>query len=135
MPSTIEKSLGVLSALAFVICLSIQPALAGSDPPPPAGATQLTSAEIEKRLIGNTWVYSDNAGGVYFEEGGNADTEWKGKKSKGQWYIEFDEVCVDVADWGGEWCYKFYRVGDSIQTYASTKAKYVDVVVEPGNRL
>lgn len=134
MPSTFDKSLSVLSALAFVICLSIQPALAGSDAPP-AGATQLTSAEIEKLIVGNTWVYRNDDGGVYFEEGGNADTEWKGKKSKGQWYIEWDEVCVDVADWGGEWCYKFYRVGDAIQTYASTKAKYVDVVVEPGNTL
>ncbi len=135
MPSTIEKSLSVLSALTFVICLSIQPALAGSDPPPPAGATQLTGADIENLVVGNTWIYDNDNGGVYFEEDGNAGAEWKGKKSKGQWYIEWDEVCVDVIDWGGEWCYKFYRVGDSIQTYASTQTRYIDVIIEGGNGL
>ena len=60
MPSTIDNSRGILSALAFVICLSVQPALAGSDAPP-AGATQLTSAEIEKLIVGNTWVYRNDA--------------------------------------------------------------------------
>ncbi len=134
MPPTIDKFLNVLLALAFVICLSIQPTLAGSDSPP-AGATQLTSAEIEKLIVRNTWIYSNNDGGVYFEEGGNAYTEWKGKKSKGQWYIELDEVCVDVTDWGGEWCYKFYWVGDSVQSYASTKGRFVEVTIEDGNTL
>ncbi len=113
----------------------IQVFLAAGDPPPPAGATQLTTAEIEKLIVGNTWVYSNNEGGVYFEEDGNAGAEWKGTKSKGQWYIEWDEVCVDVTDWGGEWCYKFYRVGDSIQTYSSTYKRYLDITIEDGNGL
>lgn len=109
------------------------PATAAGPKAPPAGSVLMTDEEIEAITLGNSWIYPDGKGGVYFDPDGSALTEWEGKQNPGEWYIENDEVCIDVVDWGGEWCYKFYRVGEDIVFWASTVGEYVGLIVEDGN--
>ena len=100
----------------------------------PDGSVQMTGGEIEALVVGNSWIYFSGRGGVYFNPDGSAATEWKGKREPGRWYIENDEVCIDVESWGKDWCYKFFNLDGDALTYYTTMSKYVKVPFEPGNK-
>ena len=80
-------------------------------------------------------MFSRGRGGAYYEADGDLDAIWKGKSSKGEWFVERDELCNDVDDWGGERCYMFYRVGNEIWTCATTTGKLEKIEVVKGNKL
>ena len=131
MKIAITKTLMALTMIAVLqFADSDNSANAADSNTPPAGSVQMTSSEIESIQIGNSWIYKNNDGGVYFDPDGTAKTEWKGKQNPGTWYIENDEVCVDVKDWGGEWCYEFHVLDGVIYTWSSTGGTWYEVRIE-----
>ena len=123
----------VVFAAALMLAIPANAQSPDGWPDPPEGAVQMTVEEIEAIAVGNSWIYPSNRGGVYFNPNGDADTEWKGKSDPGQWYVENDEICIDIKSWGGEWCYRFYKLGGDVMTYSTTDAKYLKNTFEPGN--
>ena len=84
-------------------------------------------------MVGNSWKYPNNDGGIYFAPNGDPVIEWKSKKGSGQWYMEDDEICVYEKSSGGEWCHKFYKLWGDIVTYDDRNSEYLWVSFESDN--
>jgi hypothetical protein len=135
MKTALMKTLSVLTMIVVMPFVGGNySANAASSNTPPAGSVQMTGSEIESAQIGKSWVYKNNDGGVYFDPDGTAKTEWKQKKNRGEWYIENNEICVDVKDWGGEWCYEYHVLDGIIYTWSSTDGDWYEVHIENGNQ-
>ena len=94
----------------------------------------MTGGEIEALVVGNSWIYFSELGGVYFNPDGAIASEWRGKQEPGGWNIENDEVCIYAESWGRDWCYKFFKLNGYAWRYYTAISKYVKVRIEPGNK-
>ena len=60
---------------------------ADGSPIPPDGGVEMNGVEIEAVVVGNSWKFPNNDGGIYFAPNGDTVNKWKSKRGAGQWNI------------------------------------------------
>lgn len=129
-------------ALALALLLAAGGVQAADDPAPqdmPAPLTQVTGAELQREIVGNT-LSGRHASGMTYSEFHAPDGRIYGHNNKvpvrdGCWVIRKDEVCYtyDKGPVPGVFCWRFYRAQGGYTIYLPTSGTVGTAKLEAGN--